>query len=107
MTTATAIIIALLALFVGVALPLIIQMFVTTRAIHSSTERMERRLDATLSEISGAIAQFRSPRASADGAAVLGAALVPAIVAAVRTFRSHHTTGDTNGSPSPQASPNA
>jgi hypothetical protein len=94
--------VALLALVTGLAVPLLVQLFITLRGLRRTAEALERRLDVTLKEIGDAVADLRR---SSSGPSALGATLAaagPVILAAVRAFRSamhegHHPV------PSPQS----
>ena len=96
--------IALLALLTGVAVPLLVQLFLTLRSLRLATDAVERRLDKLQGDVN-AIADEVRTRASNPGplAASLTAA-VPAILAGVQAFRaSMHgdaaTAGDHDGEP--------
>ena len=84
--------IALLALVTGAVLPLLVQLFLTLRAMRLAAERVETRLDKILDDVSE-LADGVKARAAAPSA--LGstlAAAVPAVLAAVQAFRTsfHH-----------------
>lgn len=80
--------IALLALLTGVAVPMLVQVFLTLRSLRLATEAVEGRLDKLLGDVN-AIADDVRTRATNPGplASSLTAAL-PAVVAAVQAFRS-------------------
>jgi hypothetical protein len=87
-TSAELIRVALLALITGLAVPLLVQLFVTLRGLRRTAEALERRVDGTLKEIGDAAADLRR---TSGGSSALGATLAaagPVIVAAVRAFRS-------------------
>jgi hypothetical protein len=101
MSTAAAIQTVLVALLVGVALPLLLQMFVTVRALQRTAERVERRLDGALADVSHLASRLDASPRQSEAAALVGAALVPAALAAIRTFRAHtHGTSEPNGTAS-------
>jgi len=97
--------IALLALVTGVAVPLLVQLFLTLRSLRLATDAVERRLDKLLGDVN-AIADEVRTRASNPGplAASLTAA-VPAILAGVQAFRaSMHSDAATAGDGDSRAS---
>lgn len=89
--TADTVRIALAALLTGVALPLLVQLFLATRSLRRAAETAERRLDEALREIRDIAADVRrSAAAASSGSPSLAATLAaatPAVLAAVRAFR--------------------
>lgn len=87
--------IALLALLTGIAVPLLVQLFLTLRSLRLATDAVERRLDKLLGDVNAIADQVRT-RATHPGplAASLTAAL-PAVVAAVQAFRTTMHAGPT------------
>jgi len=85
--------IALLALVTGVAVPLLVQLFLTLRSLRLATKAVEARLDKLLGDVN-AIADDVRARATNPGplAASLSAAL-PAIIAGVQAFRASMHSG--------------
>ena len=89
--------IALAALFAGVAIPLLLQLFLTLRRLQHLMATLERRLDPALRDLADVISDLKPrPQPSHAATATLIAALVPALVAGARAFR---TTVKPNGVP--------
>jgi hypothetical protein len=87
-TSAELIRIALLALVTGLAVPLLVQVFITLRGLRRTTETLERRLDATLKEIGETAADLRRSTSGPSSLVATLAAAAPVVLAAVRAFRS-------------------
>jgi len=87
MEAATAIPLVLLALVVGAALPMLVQLFTTMRSMQKSIADVERRVDRALDDVSRAAGRVGHP--ATPTAAAIGAALGPAVVAAIGAFRAH------------------
>lgn len=79
--------VVLLALGVGVALPVLIQAFVTLRSANRLMVSLDRRLETTLGDLSRAVGRLEPASDHRQVASLIGAAVVPAIVAAVRSLR--------------------
>ena len=79
--------IALLALITGVTLPLLVQLFLTLRALRRTADVVERRLDQTLRDIGAVVADLKRTTAGPSTLGGLVAAAAPVVVAAVRAFR--------------------
>ena len=88
MTTAEILKFVLLAFGAGITLPLAIQLFLTLRSVHRTVETTSRRLNDAIEnlELAAKRAQQTASPAARSLTAV-GAALIPAIVAAVRAYR--------------------
>jgi ABC-type phosphate/phosphonate transport system permease subunit len=95
--------IAIFALLAGAALPLIIQLFLTARSFRRTVDTVERRLDRALRDIDELSADLRR-RPAAGSTSIVGAiaAATPAVVAAVRAFR---TSMHDQEAPGPTAAP--
>ena len=88
MTTAEILKFVLLAFGAGITLPIAIQLFLTLRAMHRTVESTSRRLADTLESLE--LAAKRAQQNQSPGTRTLtavGAALIPAIVAAVRAYK--------------------
>jgi len=80
--------VAILALLAGVALPLLVQLFLAARAFRRTVNTVEQRLDRALRDIDDLAADVRRRPASSPASLVAAAAAAaPAVVAAVRAFR--------------------
>ena len=80
--------IAIFALLAGAALPLLIQLFLTARSFRRTVDTVERRLDRALRDIDDLTADLRRRPAAGSSSIVSAiAAATPAVVAAVRAFR--------------------
>ena len=79
--------VVLLALVVGVLLPVLVQLFVTLRTLQRVVISVDQRLERTLNEVSGLAARFEQTPGNHSTAAAIGAAVAPAIVAAIQSFR--------------------
>jgi hypothetical protein len=102
--TAQMIGVALLALVTGIAVPLMVQLFLTLRSLQRVAGVLDRRLDRTLGELSEVASNLRQSTSPGAGSSALLAALAPALVAAVGSFASSMTTrrsDDRGGDDSP------
>jgi uncharacterized protein YoxC len=79
--------IALLALLTGVAVPLLVQLFLTLRSLRRATDAVERRLDKLLGDVNSIAEQVRERAAHPSPLAASLTATLPAVVAAVQAFR--------------------
>jgi len=88
---------ALLALVTGAVLPLLVQLFLTLRAMRLAAEGVEKRLDKILDDVSGLADGVKARAAAPSALGATLAAAVPAILAAVQAFRTslHHAAGPT------------
>lgn len=77
----------LLALLVGALVPILVQMFLTLRAVQRASLVLERRVDDTYRDVSRTLGDLGRERQAPDALSTIGAALVPAAIAAVRAFR--------------------
>lgn len=105
MSTGESIKLVMLAFALGLGVPLVLQAFVTLRAVHktvtSTKDRLERALDGletVLSRARGSTAGTTAPGTQA--LTTLGAALVPAVLTAFKVWReaSASTAGATTAS---------
>lgn len=81
--------IALMALIVGVTLPLLVQLFMTLRSLQKVITMLDKRLDPTLRDLSDTIASLRKTTEPTNAASIIGAAAVPAALAALQAFKAH------------------
>jgi hypothetical protein len=95
--------VALAALLAGIALPLLVQLFLTLRAVSRASAALTRQLDENGRQLSTLLADLRAHQRP-DAGALLANALVPAAIAAVRAFRSGTTAGAASDSPETEAS---
>jgi uncharacterized protein YoxC len=79
--------IALLALLTGVAVPLLVQLFLTLRSLRLATDAVERRLDKLLGDVNAIAEQVRTRAAHPSPLAASLTAALPAVFAAVQAFR--------------------
>jgi hypothetical protein len=86
-TTPQIVQLAILALLAGMAIPLLVQLFLTARTVKRVSESLDRKLDETRRELHELIAGGRRDGGSADLASALAGAAVPAVIAAVRAYR--------------------
>ena len=90
--------IALLALLTGVAVPLLVQLFLTLRSLRLATDAVERRLDKLLGDVNAIADQVRTRAAHPSSLAASLTAALPAVSAAVQAFRaSMHGGGPLSG----------
>jgi HAMP domain-containing protein len=88
MTTAEILKFVLLAFGAGVILPLAVQLFITLRATHRTLVVTGRRLEQTLESLeSAALHAQQSVSPTTRTMTAIGAALVPAVAAAVRSWQ--------------------
>jgi hypothetical protein len=91
MSTGESIKLVMLAFALGLGVPLVLQAFVTLRAVHKIVTSTQARLDRALEGLEGLVA--RAPGASAasppatQALSVLGAALVPAALTAFKVWK--------------------
>jgi hypothetical protein len=93
MSTAEILKFVVLAFAAGITLPIAIQLFLTLRAMHRTVESTSRRLAETLDSLEAAAK--RAQQTQSPGTRTLtamGAALIPAVVAAVRAYRGEAVT---------------
>jgi hypothetical protein len=83
--------IALFALVAGIAIPVLVQLFVTLRSIQRSATAVQHKMDETLATVTAVVGPLGASRPTgSDPLPALAAALVPALVAG---FRAYRTTG--------------
>jgi hypothetical protein len=75
------------ALLAGIAIPLLVQLFLVLRNVQRATAVLDRRLDQTLRDMGDVLADLKQVTAPSPPLAAQLAAALPAIVAAVRAFR--------------------
>ncbi|MDX2024596.1 MAG: hypothetical protein SF187_30420 [Deltaproteobacteria bacterium] len=80
--------IALLCLVAGVSLPLLVQLFLTLRSLQKVIVMFDKRLDPALRDLSHAIEGLRKAEPS-NAASVIGAAALPALLAAFNAWKTH------------------
>ncbi len=91
MSTGESIELVMLAFALGLGVPLVLQAFVTLRAVHKIVTSTQARLDRALEGLEGLVA--RAPGATAasppttQALSVLGAALVPAALTAFKVWK--------------------
>lgn len=92
---------AVLVLLAGIAIPVLVQLFLTLRAFQRSTTALERKLDQALA----AVAVGRS--GGSDSLALLAAAVAPAVIAGFRAYRAgiSGSERDGDGAPPPAERP--
>ncbi len=83
---------AVLTLLVGVAIPVLVQAFLTLRAFQRSLRSIEAKLD-------DAVALMAGPGRSSgsDSLALVASAMAPAIIAGVRAYRATKAPATGNG----------
>jgi hypothetical protein len=88
--------VGLAALLTGIAVPLLVQLFLVLRDVRRTTAVLDQRLDRTLTDLGAVVAELKHATVQAPPLAAQLAAAVPAVVAAVRAFRSgmSHHDGD-------------
>jgi hypothetical protein len=97
-TTTDVVRIVLLAFLGGLAVPILIQLFLTLRTLQRVSLSVERRIDETSREVDSVLAGLRRESSGPDALSLVASAAVPAVLAAVRAFRaSPTTTSQTNG----------
>jgi hypothetical protein len=95
--------VALAALLAGIALPLLVQLFLTLRAVSRTSAVLTRQLEENGRQLSTLLADLRTHQRP-DAGALLANALVPAAIAAVRAFRTGPAAGPASDSPETEAS---
>jgi hypothetical protein len=89
MTPATEVFrVGLAALLTGIAVPLLVQLFLLLRDVRRATAVLDRRLDRTLTDLGTVVAELKNVTVPAPPLAAQLAAAVPAVIAAARAFRS-------------------
>jgi hypothetical protein len=86
--------IVLLAFLGGLAVPVLVQVFLTLRTLQRVSLSVERRIEETSREVTGVLAGLRRESSGPDPMSLIASAAVPAVLAAVRAFR---TTPAANG----------
>jgi hypothetical protein len=95
MTTAEILKFVLLAFGAGVILPLAIQLFLTLRATHRTLISTGRRLEQTLEGLeAAALRAQQSVSPTTRTMTAIGAALVPAVAAAMRAWHQQGQSGE-------------
>ena len=88
----------LLAVLLGAVIPLLFQMRATLRAAERALHETPPRVDATLVEVARLVAStsevVESVRSTSRVLSAIGAAVGPAIVAGIRSYREAHTQLD-------------
>jgi hypothetical protein len=85
--------IALLALVAGITIPVLVQLFVTLRSVQRSATAVEHKMDETLAAVTAVVGPLGASRGpGGDALPALAAAVVPALLAG---FRAYRTTGAT------------
>jgi hypothetical protein len=80
--------IGLAALLTGAAVPLLVQLFLLLRDVRRTTAVLDQRLDRTLKDLGAVAAELRHATVPAPPLAAQLAAALPAVITAVRAFRS-------------------
>jgi hypothetical protein len=93
--------VGLAALLTGIAVPLLVQLFLLLRDLRRTTAVLDR----TLTNLDSVVAELKHPAVATPPLAAQLAAAVPAVVAAVRAFRSG-MSHDGATPPHPQAKEN-
>jgi len=84
----------LLALLGGMAIPLLVQLFLVLRNVQRVTNVLDRRLDRALGDLEDLTAGFKRATAAPPSWPGVVAAAVPALLAAGQAFRSSLTGHD-------------
>jgi hypothetical protein len=89
MTPATEVFrVGLAALLTGIAVPLLVQLFLLLRDVRRATAGLDQHLERTLTDLGAVVAELKHAAVPAPPLASQLAAAVPAVIAAVRAFRS-------------------
>ena len=80
--------VGLAALLTGLAVPLLVQLFLLLRDLRRTMAGLDRRLDRTLADLGAVVSELKQATANAPPLAAQLAAAAPAVIAAVRAFRS-------------------
>jgi hypothetical protein len=84
--------VGLLALLTGIAVPLLVQLFLVLRDVRRTTAILDQRLDRTLTDLGDVVAELKRVSVPASSLAGQLAAAAPAVVAAVSAgVRAFHT----------------
>jgi hypothetical protein len=82
---------AIVALVAGISIPLLVQLFLTARTVQRVSVSVEHKLDESRRELHDLLAGVRSGSGASEWSSALASAAVPAIIAAVRAFRTSLT----------------
>jgi hypothetical protein len=102
--------IVLLAFVGGLAVPILVQLFLTLRTLQRVSLSVERRIDETSREVTHVLAGLRREPSGPDALSLIASAAVPAVLAAVRAFRappatSSHPNGTAHHQPQEEKTP--
>ncbi len=73
-----------------------VQLFMTLRSLQKVITMLDKRLDPTLRDLSETIAGLRKTSEPSSAASIVGAAAVPAVLAALQAFKAHMATKHEN-----------
>jgi hypothetical protein len=79
---------ALAALLTGIAIPLLVQLFLVLRNVRRATAVLDQRLDQTLRDMGVVVAELKRVSVPAPSLGTQLVAAAPAIMAALHAFRS-------------------
>jgi low affinity Fe/Cu permease len=77
----------LAALLTGLAIPLLVQLFLVLRNVQRATASLDKRLDTTLRDVNEVVAELKRVTVPAPSLTSQLVAAVPAVIAAVHAFR--------------------
>jgi hypothetical protein len=83
--------VGLFALLAGMAVPLLVQLFLVLRDVRRTTAVLDQRLDRTLADLGAVVAELKRATVPAPALSAQLAAAVPAVIAAVHAFRTSMT----------------
>jgi len=78
---------AIVALLAGMAIPLLVQLFLTARTVQRASASIERHVEEVRRDLHGLVAGGGRSAGPPEWAGALASAAVPAVIAAVRAFR--------------------
>lgn len=80
----------LVALGLGVAIPVLVQLFLTLREVQRTVKLLNTHVEPSLRALNDIAQRLRDTPPAGQQGVTIAAALIPAAVAAYRAYREHH-----------------
>ncbi len=80
----------LVAIGLGVAIPVLVQLFLTLRELQRTAKVLNTQVEPTLRAINDLTQRLRDTPPAGQQSTAIVAALIPAAIAAYRAYRDHH-----------------
>jgi hypothetical protein len=96
--------VALAALMSGIAIPLLLQLYLVLRDLRRTTSVLHRRLDRTLTDLGDVVAEIKHATVSTPPLSAQLVAAIPAVLAAMRAFRTGMHQEDSSSHPQTEES---